>query len=259
MVGNHFPFRASFGSLCCCMLSRHVRTFPRYSFYCVLAGLAALYLFAAMVLVPAKIFLLPSIVTADYVRYKGAALILIVAVPAAIYLICWKGSDFFAYFFAPAEIDLAEHGLSIGPVHIAFSDITRLRHRHARNHVLLALRDGRTVRLRLALWADADELLAQIDEAVSDALWQEADRRVQAGETVPFGALGLNAQGLVHKGQLLAWSHIDTIRTQSDAEGMDTDETLVIVADGKTRKIDRSKIDNEPVLMACLARRLPAT
>jgi len=75
---------------------------------------------------------------------------------------------------------------------------------------------------------------------------------------VAFGALELSAEGLLHKGQLIAWSSIDTIRTQSDAEDMDVDEHLVIVANGKTRKVDRSKIDNEPVLIACLMQRLPS-
>lgn len=36
------------------------------------------------------------------------------------------------------------------------------------------------------------------------------------------------------------------------------DETLIIVARGKTHKVDRSRIDNEPVLLACLRHYLPA-
>ena len=62
----------------------------------------------------------------------------------------------------------------------------------------------------------------------------------------------------MHKGQQIPWTAIDTIRTQSDSEGMETDETLIIVAQGKTHKIDRSRIDNEPVMLACLQRYLPA-
>lgn len=67
----------------------------------------------------------------------------------------------------------------------------------------------------------------------------------------------MNSTGLVHKGRQIPWTTIDTIRTQSDSEGMETDETLIIVAQGKTHKIDRSRIDNEPVMLACLQRYLP--
>jgi len=237
---------------------RHARVFPRYAFYCVLGGLAAIYVFCAMMLVPAKIYILPYLVTADFVRYKSAFFVLVLAIPAAIYLIFWKGSDFLAWWRTPKVMTVGAHGLQVGGTIVAFKDVTRLRQRHNRNHLLLTTRNGKTLRLRLDLWDDAPALLAEIEEAVGEVLRHDVERRLHAGDTVPFGALGLNAEGLVHKGQLIAWSSIDTIRTQSDEEGMDVDEQLVIVANGKARKIDRSKIDNEPVLMACLMQRLPA-
>jgi protein required for attachment to host cells len=56
---------------------------------------------------------------------------------------------------------------------------------------------------------------------------------------------------------MIPWAAIDSIRTQSDSEGMETDETLIIVARGKAHKIDRSKIVNEPVMLACLRQYLP--
>ncbi|WP_260397211.1 hypothetical protein [Variovorax sp. KBW07] len=237
---------------------RHARIFPRYAFYCVLGGLAAIYLFCAMMLVPAKIYILPYLITPDIVRYKATLFVLVLAIPAAIYLICWKGSDFFAWLRAPEVLTVGAHGLQMGKNIVAFADVTRLRHRHNRNHLLLTTRNGNTLRLRLDLWDNAHALLAEVEEAVGEVLRHDVERRVHSGETVAFGALGLNAEGLVHKGQLIAWSNIDTIRTQSDEEGMDVDEHLVIVANGKTRKIDRSKIDNEPVLMVCLMQRLPS-
>ena len=236
----------------------HLRIFPRYSFYCVLGGLAAIYVFCAMMLVPIKVYILPYLITPDFIRYKGAIVVLFLAIPAAIYLICWKGSDFFAWLRTPETLTVGEHGLQLGERTLAFADVTRFRHRHNRNHVLLTTRDGKTLRLRLDLWDQPDALLGEVEEAVGDTMSHDVERRLHAGETVKFGALGLQAEGLVHKGQLIAWSSIDTIRTQSDEEGMDVDEHLVIVASGKTRKIDRSKIDNEPVLMACLMQRLPA-
>ena len=237
---------------------RHDRIFPRYAFYCVLAGLAAIYVFCAMVLVPARIYILPYLITPDFVRYKGAFFVLVLAIPAAIYLIGWKGSDFFAWLRTPQVLTLGAHGLQLGATTVAFADVTRLRHRHNRNHLLLTTRDGKTLRLRLDLWDDAHALVAEVEEAVGEALRHDVERRLHAGDTVLFGALALNAEGLVHKGQLIAWSSIDTIRTQSDAEAMDVDEHLVIVANGRTRKIDRSKIENEPVLMVCLMQRLPS-
>ena len=83
-----------------------------------------------------------------------------------------------------------------------------------------------------------------------DVYKRQAQRRIDAGATVAFGSLGMNATGLVHKGRQIPWTTIDTIRTQSDSEGMETDETLIIVAQGKTHKVDRSRIDNEPVMLA---------
>ena len=236
----------------------HAKVFPRHSFYCVLAGIAALYVFSAMMLVPAKVYILPYLITPDFIHHRGAIVVLFLAVPAAIYLICWQGSDFFAWLRAPGQLSVGGQGLRLGDRTLAFADVTRFRHRHNRNHVLLGTRDGRTLRLRLNLWDAPDALLAEVEEAVGATMAHDVERRLHAGETVKFGALGLQAEGLVHKGQLIAWSSIDTIRTQSDEEGMDVDEHLVIVAHGKSRKIDRSKIDNEPVLMACLMQRLPA-
>lgn len=133
-----------------------------------------------------------------------------------------------------------------------------MRHRHNRDHLLLTLTDGRRLRLRLAIWDDADALLDLLEARVGGNLEADARRRIDAGATVAFGAVGMNAAGLVHKGQQIPWASIDTIRTQSDSEGMETDETLIVVARGKTHRIDRSGIDNEPVLLACLRHYLPA-
>ncbi|SEJ09107.1 MULTISPECIES: hypothetical protein [unclassified Variovorax] len=237
---------------------RHARIFPRYSFYCVLGGLAAIYVFCAMMLVPVKVYILPYLITPDFIRYKGAIVVLFLAIPCAIYLICWKGSDFFAWLRTPQQLTVGDRGLQLGERTLAFAEVTRIRHRHNRNHVLLTGRDGKTLRLRLDLWDNAGDLLCEVEEAVGEVMAHDVERRLHAGETVKFGALGLQAEGLMHKGQLIAWSSIDTIRTQSDEDGMEADEHLVIVANGKTRKIDRSKIDNEPVLLACLMQRLPA-
>ena len=233
------------------MPMNHAKVFPRHSFYSVLAGIAALYVFGAMMLVPANIYILPYLITPDFIHHMGATVVFFLAVPAAIYLICWQGSGFFAWLRAPGQLSVGGQGIRLGDRTRASADAARFRHHHNRNHVLLGTRDGRT--LRLNLWNAPDALLAEVEEAVGATMARDVERRLHAGETVKFGALGLQAEGLVHKGQPIAWSSINTIRTQSDEEVMEVDEHLIIVAHGKSRKID-----NEPVLMACLMQRLPA-
>lgn len=237
---------------------RHARIFPRASFHCVLAGLAAIGVFCAMVLVPDQVHLLPYLVTPDFVHFKGAFFILLLAVGAALYLVGWKGSDFFAWWVTPRLLTVGSRGLQVGERSLAFADVTRFRRRHGRNHLLFTGTDGRTLRVRLDLWERAPVLLAEVEEAIGEVMRHGIERRVHAGETVSFGALSLHAEGLVHQGQLIAWSSIDSVRTQCDEDGVAADEHLVIVALGRTRRIDRSKIDNEPVLLACLLQRLPA-
>ena len=84
-------------------------------------------------------------------------------------------------------------------------------------------------------------------------------RALQAGQTLSFGPLSISATGLTYRKHVMPWASITSIRTQSDSEGLETDETLIVVADGKTHKIDRSKLSNEPVLLACMQHYLPRT
>ncbi|MFY2643665.1 hypothetical protein ACOTDF_19065 [Achromobacter insuavis] len=239
------------------MTASFPRVLPRHALGCYLGAAALLYLFSAQLLAIIDIWLLPRGLLVEMLRYRAMWLVFFLTLPTVGYLL-WRGSDLVAWWRAPAALTLDDRALHLGARTVAFSDIASLRHRHNRDHLLLTLANCERVRLRLAIWEGADELLELLDARVGGDLEADARRRIDAGATVAFGALGMNAAGLVHKGQQIPWTAIDTIRTQSDSEGMETDETLIIVARGKTHKIDRSRIDNEPVMLACLQRYLPA-
>lgn len=239
------------------MTASFPRVLPRHALGCYLGAAALLYLFSAQLLAIIDIWLLPRGLLVEMLRYRAMWLVFFLTLPTVGYLL-WRGSDLVAWWRAPAALTLDDRALHLGARTVAFSDIASLRHRHNRDHLLLTLANGERVRLRLGIWEGADELLELLDARVGGDLEADARRRIDAGATVAFGALGMNAAGLVHKGQQIPWTAIDTIRTQSDSEGMETDETLIIVAQGKTHKIDRSRIDNEPVMLACLQRYLPA-
>ncbi|WP_285412264.1 hypothetical protein [Variovorax sp. efr-133-TYG-130] len=237
---------------------RHARIFPRHAFHCVLGGVAVAYALCAVMLMPARIFILPFLSDGEPVSDEGMLFLASMAVPAGLYLMVWRGGDFFAWWRTPPVLTLGAHGLQLGRRTVAFADVTRLRHRHGRDHMLITTRSGKTTRLRLGLWDHAAALRAEVEEAIGKVLRGDVERRMHAGDTVDFGALAMNAEGLVHEGQLIAWSSIDTVHTQSETDGVLVDEHLVIIANGRTRRIDRSKIENEPVLLACLMQRLPA-
>ncbi len=239
------------------MTASFPRILPRYALGCYLGAAALLYLFSAQLLAAIDIWLLPRRLLVEMLRYRAMWLVFFLTLPTMGYLL-WRGSDLVAWWRAPAALTLDERALRLGPLAVPYADIASMRHRHNRDHLLLTLADGRRLRLRLAIWGDADALLDLLEARVGGNLEADARRRIDAGATVAFGAVGMNAAGLVHKGQQIPWASIDTIRTQSDSEGMETDETLIVVARGKTHRIDRSGIDNEPVLLACLRHYLPA-
>lgn len=239
------------------MTTSFPRVLPRHALGCYLGAAALLYLFAAQLLAVIDIWLLPRRLLVEMLRYRAMWLIFLLTLPTVGYLL-WRGSDLVAWWRAPAALTLDERALHLGTLAVPYAEIAAMRHRHNRDHLLLTLTDGRRVRLRLALWDHAEVLLEQLDARVGGNLEADARRRIDAGATVDFGTLGMNAAGLVYKGRQIPWASIDTIRTQSDSEGMETDETLIIVARDKIHKVDRSGIDNEPVMLACLRHYLPA-
>jgi len=239
------------GLLTTAMAASFSRVLPRAAAcYCLIA-VALVYFFAAMLLAHGPIWLLPRSLTHDLMRDRFAALVFFLSLPTAVSLLWW-GSDLFAWWRAPLELTLDQRALHIGKKSIPYIEISAIRHRHNRNHLLLKLSDGTSIRLRLNIWAHgdalADELTACVDAHLSDSI----QRKLAAGETVSFGPLDLNANGLAHKGVFIPWHAIDSVRTQSEQDGMDRDETLIIATQGRMHKVDRSKIVNESVMLNCL-------
>ncbi|MCD7098261.1 hypothetical protein [Stenotrophomonas sp. MMGLT7] len=234
------------------------RILPRTALLYVAWGLALAYLFLAMLLAPLGVALLPHALTSQLLHYRAAALVFFLALPTAAYLIFWKGADLFAWLRAPATLRLDPGGIDDGRTRLPFAEVTQVRQLHARGHLLLWLRGGGRRRIRLALWRDGDALAAGVLEAVRAQLLQDARRRLDAGEVLDFGPLRVSGSGLWIKRTQLAWDQIERIRTQTEHEGVDTDETLVITAAGRHYKLDRSRIRNEPVLLAVLQQRLGA-
>ncbi len=238
------------------MTASFPRLLPRYALGCYAGAFALLYLFSAQLLATLDIWLLPRSLLIEMLRYRAMWLVFFLTLPTVGYLL-WRGSDLVAWWRAPAALTLDSHALHIGPRTLAYTDVASIRHQHNRDHLVLTLRDGERVLIRLAIWEDGYALADQLEESVGGNLEATTLRRLQAQDTVGFGPLSMNASGLTYKGHMIPWAAIDSIRTQSDSEGMETDETLIIVARGKTHKIDRSKIVNEPVMLACLRQYLP--
>jgi hypothetical protein len=126
---------------------------------------------------------------------------------------------------------------------------------HPYDRIVLRHRGG-TYRLRLGLWSDAEHLRHEVTGHVVSALLDGVSRQVAAGRPVHFGPLILSNAGLTHKGRLMRWEDIDSIRLQDEEDHAVATRELVIVAQGKPRKIDEAKVVNAPVLLAYLSDRL---
>ena len=238
------------------MIISFSRVLSRYALGCYIAAFAALYLFATFFLAHAHIWLLPRDMVIRMMHYRSALLVILLAIPTAIYLF-WRGSDLIAWIRTPTTLTLDAKALHIGSRSIDYTAVASLRHQHNRDHLILTLQSGQRERIRLKLWNDPDALAVELENRISGSLHDDAMHTLQTGQTLHFGPLSVNATGLSYRKHVMPWASISNIRTQSDSEGLETDEILVIVADGKTHKIDRSKLVNEPVLLACIQHYLP--
>ena len=234
------------------------RVLPRHALGYHLAALALLYWFAALFLAPLHIWLLPGDIVIRMLHYRGAAVVMLLAVPCAIYLF-WLGTDLLAWRGTPTTLALDEQALHLGSRRIAYGSVRALRHHYARSHLILTLESGERVRIRLRLWNAPEALAAELESRIGHSQHDDALSALQGGQTLPFGPLSMNAGGLTVRKQFIPWASIENIRTQSSSEGLETEETLIIVADGKTHKVDRSRLINEPVLFACMQHYLPRT
>ncbi|RKG85001.1 DUF6585 family protein [Corallococcus terminator] len=237
------------------MKRSHSLVFPTPVLFWFFAGLVLSYLVVAALLAPAGVHLLPLDMVMGLLRSNMGFFILLFGLPCGIYLIGWRASDLFVWMRAPHSLSLDDQGLRAGDVRIAWRDVESVL--EIQNHDRIVLRHrGGSYKLRLNLWSDAEALHQGVMEHVVPELLERVSREVAEGQAVRFGPLTLDDAGLTHKGRLLRWEDIESIRVQDEFDtGVSTRE-LVIVAQGKPRKIDEAKIPNAPVLLAYLSDRL---
>lgn len=232
------------------------RVLPRHALGYYLAAFALLYLFAALFLASLHIWLLPGEMISRMMHYRGAPVVMLLALPVSGYLF-WLGSDLIAWRSTPLTLTLDAQALHVGARRIAYTAITSLRHQHNRSHLRLTLKSGERIRIRLNLWDAPLVLATELESRIGGSQHAGALHALQAGQTLHFGPVSMSAAGLTCNQRPVPWTSISNIRTQSNSEGLETEETLIIVADGKTHKVDRSKLTNEPVLLACMQHYLP--
>ena len=229
--------------------------FPTSVLYWFFAGLVLSYLVVAMLLVPASVHLLPRDLAVSLFQSRFGFFILLFGLPCGIYLVGWRASDLFAWMRAPRTLLLDDEGLRAGAVRLAWRDVESVLEVQNHDRVVLRHRGG-SYKLRLNLWSDAEALHQDVMAHVVPELLERVRGQVEAGQPVRFGPLTLGDAGLTHKGQLMRWEEIESIRLQDEFDhGVSTRE-LVIVAQGRPRKLDEAKIPNAPVLLAYLSDRL---
>ncbi|PTL83403.1 DUF6585 family protein [Vitiosangium sp. GDMCC 1.1324] len=228
--------------------------FPTPALYWLVAGIVMIYLVAAAILAPTSLHLLPRGVIESLLRHSFGFLILLFGIPCGVYLIGWRASDIFAWMRAPRSLELDDEGLRAANTRIAWKDVSAIIEQHQHDRVVLRHRNG-LYRLRLNLWSDAEHLHRKVTTHVVSGLLDRVNRQVAAGQSVHFGPLTLNGAGLTHKGRLMRWEEIESIRLQDEEEQGVATRELVIVTQGKLRKIDEAKIVNAPVLLAYLSGR----
>ena len=233
----------------------HTLVFPTPALYWFVAGIVMIYVVVAALLTPLSLHLLPRGAIESLLRSYFGFFILLFGIPCGIYVIGWRASDIFAWMRAPRSLELDDEGLRAADTRIAWRDVSAIVEQYNHDRVVLRHRDG-TYRLRLNLWSDAEDLHHEVVGHVVSRLLERVNRQVAAGQPVHFGPLTLNDDGLTHKGRLMRWDEIESIRFQDEVDhGVGTRE-LVIVAQGKPRKIDEAKVVNAPVLLAYLSSRL---
>ncbi|RKH04018.1 hypothetical protein D7V97_25805 [Corallococcus sp. CA053C] len=233
----------------------HTLIFPTHALFWLGMGLVFLYGVAAILLAPTSVHLLPRFVVEGLLQSVYGYFFLLLGIPCGIYVIGWRASDVFVWTRAPGTLAVDDQGLRDGTTRIAWRNVHTLVEQHQEQQVVLHHRDG-TYRLRLGLWSDADDLRHTVLGNVVPRLLEGVGRQVAAGEPVRFGPLTLSDAGLTHKGQLMRWEDIESIRLQDELDQGAATRELIIVSLGKPRKIDEAKVINAPVLLAYLSDRL---
>lgn len=233
----------------------HSRVFPVPALSWFFGGLVLIYAVVAVLLTPASIHLLPRDVVVGMMRSRYGFFFLLLGIPCGIYLIGWRASDLFAWLRAPRSLELDDEGLRAGTTRIAWRNVSAIIEQIDHDRVVLRHRGG-TYRLRLNLWSNAEHLHHDVIGHLVPRLLDTVSRQVDAGRPVRFGPLTLSRAGLTHRGRLMRWEEIESIRRQDEVDQSVATRELVIVAQGKSRKFDEAKIINAPVLLAYLSARL---
>ncbi|WP_233605300.1 hypothetical protein [Corallococcus sp. AB030] len=223
--------------------------------YWFLAGLALLYVEAAALLDPLGVPLLPHQMVQDVLRSGFGFYLLLLGIPCCIWVLGWRARDLFVWLMAPHTLTVDDEGLRADGTRIRWRDVREIIEQHADDCVTLR-HTGGTLRLRLFLWSDPDVLHEAVLEQVVSRLLERVSHQVSEGKPVRFGPLVLGDLGLIHRGKLWRWDDIESIRLQDEVDQGYASRDLVIVAQGKARKFDESKVINAPVLLAYLSGRL---
>jgi hypothetical protein len=229
--------------------------FPRHTLWWLVMGLVLIYVVLAMLLTPASIHLLPREMVVGMLRSTYGFPTLLLGIPCGIYLMAWRASDFFVWWWSPRSLVVDDRGLRSGSTSLAWGQVRSIVRRHQEDQLVLR-HDRGTYRLRLYLWSDPDELEALVTDSVVSELLEEVHHQVSQGEAVPFGPLTLSDAGLTYKRRLIHWDDIDSIRFQDESDtGAETRE-LILTVNGRRHKLDEAKVVNAPVLLAYLSARL---
>ncbi|MCE9667085.1 hypothetical protein LY474_04585 [Myxococcus stipitatus] len=237
------------------MKRSHPLVFPTSQVYWFIAGLVLVYLVVAVCLAPAGIYLVSRGFVTAFLRYHAAPVILLLGGPCGIYLMVWRASDVFAWMLSPRVLEWDVTGFQVGDTRVAWRDITEIVEQYNLDRVVLRHRSGK-YKLRLNLWRDSERLHEVVWERVVPPLLRRVEEEVAAGEEVAFGPVRLSSEGLTYKRRLMRWEDIENIRVQNEHDQGVSSREVIIDADGKTQKIDESKLVNAPVLLAYLSGRL---
>jgi hypothetical protein len=233
----------------------HTRIFPTHALSWFMVGLLLAYIEAAALLAPLGVPLLPGAWIRDILRQHLGFVLLLAGIPLALYVLVWRAADLFDWLRSPRSLTVDAEGLSADARRIRWRDVHEFTEDSARD--LLVLRHtGGTLRVWLSLWTDAGALHESLHEHAVAKLLPRVSQRVASGEAVRFGPLTLGSAGLTHRGQLMRWDDIESIRFQDEVDTGVASRELIIVAGGRTRKFDEAKVLNAPVLLAYLSDRL---
>ncbi|MBJ6761571.1 hypothetical protein JGU66_12410 [Myxococcaceae bacterium JPH2] len=231
------------------------RVFPSGSLFWLVLGVVLIFLVVAALLALGSVYVLPRALLEALFLSRAGLFLFVLGIPAGVYAVGWRASDVFAWLRAPEALVLDAEGLRAGETRIAWREVRGIVENRMYARLVLEHPAG-TYRLRLDLWDDADALHEEVNARVVPVLLERVRRQVAQGQSVRFGPLVLSDAGLTHKRQLLRWEDIDSIRRQDEEDESVSTRELIIVARGKSRKIDEAKIPNAPVLLAYLSARL---